>query len=148
MQRDLDSLREHIRRRPGTTALEVGAALGMATPEIAPPIKKRIATGDIRKPGVKSNTRYYPTDSGPPASADRRAGNGSPRSPNPVTRYDPRRQPTPLPSDGARSSPDERPRMHRRGMRSWHWPERGLGRVLCEALDSSGLEAYALTYAN
>lgn len=72
MQRDLDALREHVRRHPGSTALEIAAAIGMATREIARPIKKLIAAGDVRKTGVKSNTRYYATEV---ASAARHAGN-------------------------------------------------------------------------
>jgi hypothetical protein len=80
MQRDLDALREHVRRHPGMTALEISAALGMANREITRPIKKLIAAGDVRKTGVKSSTRYYPTDSPAPASAERHAGNSSPRS--------------------------------------------------------------------
>lgn len=77
MQRDLDALREHIRRQPGMTALEIGAALGMATREIARPIKKLVAAADVRRTGVKSNTRYYPTDSTASASAGRHGGNSS-----------------------------------------------------------------------
>jgi len=80
MQRDLDALREHVRRHPGLTALEISAALGMASREVARPIKKLIVAGDVRKTGVKSSTRYYPTDSAPSASAERHAGNSSPRS--------------------------------------------------------------------
>ena len=72
MQRDLDALREHIRQHSGANALEIGAALGMANRELARPIKKLIASGEIRKTGVKSHTRYYPTDSAPAASAKRR----------------------------------------------------------------------------
>jgi hypothetical protein len=75
MQRDLDALRDHVRRHPGTTALEISAALGMATREVTRPIKKLIAAGDIRKTGVKSNTRYYPTEPAAMASAARHAGN-------------------------------------------------------------------------
>lgn len=75
MQRDLDALREHIRRHPGATALEIGVTLGMATRELARPIKKLIAAGDIRKTGVKSNTRYYPAESVATVSAARNAGN-------------------------------------------------------------------------
>jgi hypothetical protein len=75
MQRDLDALREHIRRHPGSTALEIAAAIGLATREIARPITKLIAKGDVRKTGVKSNTRYFPTESVAPASAGRHAGN-------------------------------------------------------------------------
>jgi hypothetical protein len=78
MQRDLDALREHVRRHPGASALEIGAALGMATREIARPIKKLVAAGEVRKTGVKSNTRYYPTE--PAVSAERHARNGSPRA--------------------------------------------------------------------
>lgn len=75
MQRDLDALREHIRRHPGMTAIEIGAALSMATREIARPIKKLIATGDVRRTGVKSNTRYYPAEA--PSSTATRHRNGS-----------------------------------------------------------------------
>lgn len=73
MQCDLDALREHLRRHPGTTALEISAALGMATREITRPVKKLIAAGEVRKAGVKSNTRYYPTA----ASAERHDGDNS-----------------------------------------------------------------------
>jgi hypothetical protein len=76
MQRDLDALREHIRRNPGMTAIEISATLSMATREIARPIKKLIAAGDVRRTGVKSNTRYYPAEA-PSSTATRRNGSSS-----------------------------------------------------------------------
>lgn len=77
MERDLDALRAHIRQHPGATALEIGATLGMANREITRPINKLLATGEIRKAGVKSHTRYYPADSAP---REPRRNNSHPRS--------------------------------------------------------------------
>jgi hypothetical protein len=49
----------------------------MATREVTRPINKLIATGQVRKTGVKSSTRYYPTEPNAAASAERRPGGNS-----------------------------------------------------------------------
>jgi len=77
MERDLDALREHLRQHPGQTALEIGAALGMASREITRPIRKLIADGEVRKTGVKNHTRYFHADS---SRREPRRNNSHPRS--------------------------------------------------------------------
>jgi hypothetical protein len=76
MQRDLDALRDRIRHHPGQTAMQIGAALGMASREISRPIKTLLAAGELRKTGVKSHTRYFPVDSAP---SEPRRNNSHPR---------------------------------------------------------------------
>jgi hypothetical protein len=69
MQRDLDALREHIRRHPGATAMEIGAALGMASREITRPIKKLIPPAR----SARAASRATPATSPPTQTSASRA---------------------------------------------------------------------------
>lgn len=57
----VEKLAAHIRRNPGQGAEAIGKALGVATSEMALPIKKLVAAKRIRSEGQKRATKYFPS---------------------------------------------------------------------------------------
>ncbi|HVY49824.1 MAG TPA: DNA-binding protein [Minicystis sp.] len=55
---------EHIASHPGQGARQIGAALSASTRELELPIKKLLASGQVRKTGERSETKYFPRAGG------------------------------------------------------------------------------------
>lgn len=72
-------LRAFIAENPGLRAEEIYAALGLTRREIALPLRKLVADGEVRAEGEKRATRYHPS------SADVRCAPAAP-PPAPVVR--------------------------------------------------------------
>jgi DNA-binding NtrC family response regulator len=74
LSRTVAELKSQIAANPGQSIEQIASALGTKTRVLALPVKKLIAAGDIRKEGVKRNTRYFPASGGAqPAPEPKRA---------------------------------------------------------------------------
>jgi hypothetical protein len=60
LSRTVAKLRAQIKANPGQSMEELASKLGTETKVLALPVKKLLARGEVRKEGVKRNTRYFP----------------------------------------------------------------------------------------
>jgi len=67
MARVVDLLLAQVTAQPGQTIEQIAKALGMPVRQLSRPVGKLLASGRIRKTGIKRYTRYFPADA--PSSA-------------------------------------------------------------------------------
>jgi hypothetical protein len=65
LARTVTKVREHVLTNPGQSVEQIGKALGLPTKYLALPLKKLLKSGDVRKTGIKRNTKYFPARTEP-----------------------------------------------------------------------------------
>lgn len=60
LNKTVAKLRSQIREKPGQSIEQIATTLGTPTKDLALPVKKLIARGEVRKEGIKRNTKYFP----------------------------------------------------------------------------------------
>jgi hypothetical protein len=60
LARAVAKVRQHVQANPGHSIEQIGKAIGMPTKDLALPIIKLLKSGDVRKTGIKRNTKYFP----------------------------------------------------------------------------------------
>jgi hypothetical protein len=62
LARTVAKVRQHVKDNPGQTVEVISKALGVPTRGLALPLAKLIKRQEVRKSGVKRNTKYFPAE--------------------------------------------------------------------------------------
>jgi hypothetical protein len=62
LARTVTKVRKHVQAKPGQIVEQIGTALGMPTKDLVLPLMKLLKSGELRKTGIKRNTKYFPTE--------------------------------------------------------------------------------------